>query len=105
MKTRKYRGERKRRCVAKIRRSEIYKIFERDLLFVLYIIGLPSGMRSYTAYMGSARGTTVSPVLYFIAQFMGTFQYFVKLFIVTLIAFFIFNNFKIVYGAVKKLLR
>ncbi|MGI5108236.1 hypothetical protein [Treponema socranskii] len=55
--------------------------------------------------MGSARGTTVSPVLYFIVHFMGTFQYFVKLFIVTLFAFFIFNNFKIVYGAVKKLLR
>ncbi|MGI5097389.1 hypothetical protein IZU27_00050 [Treponema socranskii] len=55
--------------------------------------------------MESARGTTVSPMLYFIAHFMGTFQYFVKLFIVMLIAFFIFNNFKIVYGAVKKLLR
>lgn len=75
------------------------------VFFVLYSIGLPGWMRSYTAYMGSARGTTVSPVLYFIAHFMGTFQYFVKLFIVTLIVFFIFNNFKIVYGAVKKLLR
>ena len=63
------------------------------VFFVLYSIGLPGWMRSYTAYMGSARGTTVSPMLYFIAHFMGTFQYFVKLFIVMLIAFFIFNNF------------
>ena len=76
-----------------------------SVIYIAVSIGLPGWMRSYTAYMGSARGATVSSVLYFIAHFMGTFQYFVKLFIVTLVAFFIFNNFKIVYGAVKKLLR
>ena len=73
--------------------------------FVLFIIGLPSVRRSYTAYMGSVSGTNISPKFYFIAHCMGTFRYFVKLLIVTLIAFFIFKNFKIVYGNIKKALR
>ena len=70
--------------------------------FVLFIIELPSVRRSYTAYMGSVSGTNISPVFYFIAHNMGSFQYFIKALIVTLIAFFIFKNFKIVYGNIKK---
>ena len=73
--------------------------------FVLFIIELPSVRRSYTAYMGSVSETNISPEFYFIAHCMGTFRYFVKLLIVTLIAFFIFKNFKIVYGNIKKALR
>ena len=72
--------------------------------FVLFIIELPGIRRSYTAYTGSVSGTNISPVFYFIAHSMGSFQYFIKLLIVTLIAFFIFKNFKIVYGNIKKVL-
>ena len=72
--------------------------------FVLFIIELPSARRSYTAYTGSVSGTNVSPEFYFIAHCMGTFQYFIKLLIVTQIAFFIFKNFKVVYGNIKKVL-
>ena len=70
-------------------------------LSVLFIIELPGIRRSYT---GSESGTNISPEFYFIAHCMGSFQYFIKLLIVTLIAFFIFKNFKIVYGNIKKVL-
>ena len=69
--------------------------------FVLFIIELPGIRCSYT---GSESGTNISPEFYFIAHCMGSFQYFIKLLIVTLIAFFIFKNFKIVYGNIKKVL-